>query len=226
MKNTSKKVIGLMFLSLIALSMFSFASADEGTVVNVPNSDKKQARIQAGEKMTYQFRQRTRIRINSSNTIEINMDCDAMNIGDKTVDIEILSVEGDADIELNMTCRQEETQLGVQAGKTVRNRVRARLNYGFVANITSNKSCNAKLGMEMTAAEAQTKTWAYLDEETDEWVPVESEYVDGELAAETDHFSVWTVVDSATNYTTYILIGVGAAAVIGIVFAVFKKKRQ
>lgn len=226
MKNNTKKLVGIMFLSLIAVSMVSMATAQEGTVVDVPNSDQKQAMIQEGQKMTYRFRQRTQIRINASVDVEMNMDCDAMNIGTKTVDIEIQTVEGDQDIELNMTCRQEESQLGVQAGKTVRNRNRYRLNYGFAANITANQSCTAKLGMEMSASEASGKTWAYLDEEADEWVPVETEYVDGELAAVTDHFSVWTIVDSGVPVTTYVLIGAGAVAVAGIVFAVMKKKRE
>ncbi|MBD3350897.1 MAG: hypothetical protein GF364_05365 [Candidatus Lokiarchaeota archaeon] len=206
----------------MAYFMVSIAA---GATVEVPSSDKHSGHQNAGEETTYQFRQRTRLRINGTTEMELNMDCDAMSIGDKEMSLEITSVDGDQDIELNMTCREEESQLGVEAGKTVRNRNRVRMNYGFAVNITANQSCTAKLGMEMSQSEANGKTWAYFDEEADEWVPVESEFVDGELLASTDHFSVWTIVDDAMPITTMILIGAGAVAAVGIVLYAIKKRQ-
>jgi len=134
----------------------------------------------AGEETTYQFRQRTRIKLNASVNVDVNMDVDAMNIGTLSFSLEIEKTEDGMDIELNMTARQTEVELGVEAGKTVRARVRAIINYGFAIKLEANKSCHAKLGIAMAAEEANGKTWAYFDELGDEWIPVETEDISGE----------------------------------------------
>lgn len=211
---------------MLSLFAASIASLDAVMAANVEisGSNLHNAHQNAGDEIQYRFRQRTQVRVNSSAVpINVQMDVDAMAIGEKTFSIEVTEVEDDEqEIELNMTCRESEEQLGVQAGALVRNRNRVRMNYGFAANLTANQSCTAKLGMTMSATEAKGAAWAYFDEDAEEWVPVESEYVDGELVAITEHFSVWTII-SSTDYTMYIIIGVAGLVAVGIIFALKKK---
>ncbi|MHA1338350.1 MAG: hypothetical protein ACTSO2_00015 [Promethearchaeota archaeon] len=206
-----RKLINLFVLGFMVFSFLSLIGSAQAAEVQI-GTDLHNAHQNAGEEMTYQFRQRTRIRINSSVNVDVNMDVDALNIREKTFSLEIISTEDGSDIELNITARQTESELGIQAGETIRIRARARINYGFAANIKSNASCNAKLGMEMSAEEAKGKTWGYFDEAAEEWVPVDSEYVDGELVAITDHFSTWTIIDTGLDVATIALIGAGAIA--------------
>jgi hypothetical protein len=221
-KMNKKIILGMFMLTLFAVSIASLDTVMAANV-DIPGSDFHNAHQNAGEVTQYQFRQRTQLKINSSSPIDVNMDVDAMAIGEKTFSIEITEVENNEDIELNMTCRQTEAELGVQNGATVRNRVRAQLNYGFAMNITANKTCHALMKMTMTQTEAKTKTWAYFDEEAEEWIPVDSEYVDGELVADTEHFSVWSIIELGTDYTAYIVIGVVGVAALGIIFALKRK---
>lgn len=209
-------------LSLFAASIASL-DAVMAADVEIPGSNLHNAHQNAGEEIQYRFRQKTQVRVNSSVPIDVIMDVDAMEIGEKSFSVEITDVtEDDKEIELNMTCRENEEQLGVQAGALVRNRNRVRMNYGFAVNLTANQTCTAELKLSMSAEEAKGAAWAYFDEAEEEWVPVESEYVDGELVAITEHFSVWTII-SSVDYTMYIVIGVAGLVAVGIIFAIKKK---
>ena len=133
--------------------------------------------------------------------------------------------EADGDLELNMTCRENEAELGVQNGQTIRNRNRHRVQQGFAIQLEANGSIKAKLGLEMSAGEAAGSEWAYYDETTEEWVPMESSYQDGMLVCNTDHFSTWTVISSGFNYMPIVYTGIVLVAILGAV-VLMKKKRN
>lgn len=229
MKKTVTAILGILIISVFVIGLAGFAAA-AGSQQQGPiqvNGDKYQNETQAMTQYTYQFRQRTQIRFNSSVGVNLNIDCDAMNIGEKTFSLEIKAANGN--MTLNMTCRQNETQLGIQAGQAIRNQNRARLMNQFTVRLQANSTCNATLGLSMTEQEAVRAEWAYYNESTDEWVPVDSEYVDGMLVADTTHFSVWTVVtaDDAQSidfgFTAFIIFGLIGASLVGI-YAIKKSK--
>jgi hypothetical protein len=214
-------VLGMVLFGTIATLSASLVVAQGDVEVN---SNMYQIKQQAGEQVTYRFRAQTRLRVNSSAPVEVDMDCDAMNVGDKLFSIELTNAT--EDISLEMTCRQVETQLGVQAGALVRNQNRYQIREGFAIQIQTNLSVQARIGFEMTRGEAIRSSWAYFDDATDEWVPVASSYQDGLLIAETDHFSVWTIVEGGMAAIWWVLIGVGVVSVASLVIILVVRKKR
>ncbi len=212
-------VLGMVLLGTIATLSISMVAAQGDVEVNQNQYTIQQ---QAQEEVNYRFRNRTRLRIQSQEQVNLNMDCDAMNIGDKTFSIEL---ESDGEATLTMTCRREATQLGVQAGALIRNQNRHQIREGFAIGLECEEMTRARIGMEMTRGEAIRASWAYFDEATEEWVEVASSYEDGMLVAETDHFSVWTIVNGGSLVLLWVGIGVGVVALGAIAAILIRKKR-
>lgn len=230
-----KKIVGLILFSLIFLSMFNYASA---SVLSGPNEqvsgERYTHRIQAHNGTMLQFQNRTRIRINCSVDMDVDIDVDATDIGEQEFYLEIKSQE--EFLQMNMTCRTEEAQLGIPSGKTIRNRSRNqyRINNSFVVEIHANGTVQARLGLVMSEEEAQQSEWAYFHEGDDEWVPVASYYQNGMLMADTDHFSIWgiiTVSEAAPAAAPTIplpsaaIIGFSIASVVALIMYSRRKSR-
>ena len=64
-----------------------------------------------------------------------------------------------------------------------RNQKRYRYQEGFVVEIETDEDCDAELKLEETK-ENKKGTWAYYDEDDEEWVPVETKEKDGCLPGE------------------------------------------
>jgi hypothetical protein len=221
----NKKLLTYFLLSMVAIGIVTTLSLSMVTAqgdVEV-NSNMYQVQQQAGETYTYRFREQTRLRVASSANVSVDMDCDAMNVGDKLFSVELTNATDD--VELTMTCRREETQLGVQAGALIRNRNRYQIRTGFAIGLETNYTVKARVGLEMTRGEAIRASWAYFDDTTDEWVPVASSYQDGMLVADVDHFSVWTIVEGDL-LGLWIGIGVGGAAIIAVVAILLIRKKR
>ena len=227
-------MVGIIFFSLIFLNMLNFASASilSGPSENV-SGNAYVHRIEAQNGTVVQFQNKTRIRINCSVDIDVDIDVDATEIGEEDFYLEIGSQEGD--LQLNMTCRTKETQLGIQSGKTIRNRNRNqyRVNNSFMVKLQANGSVEAKLGLVMSEEEAQQSQWAYFHEGDDEWVPVASSYQNGMLITETDHFSVWAIISVSQEaqetptipLPSVTIIGFSIAAVVALIMYSRKKSR-
>lgn len=179
--------------------------------------------LQAGEMATFRFRERTRLRINSSAPVDVNMDCDAMNVGEAMFMVQLQNAV--QNIELTMTCRQDGQSLGA-TGAQVQAQNRFQVRNGFAIQLQTNYTVQARIGLEMTRGEAIRASWAYYEDSTDEWVPVASSYRDGMLVADVDHFSTWTIVEGSTTWI-WVSVGIGGAAIIaiGAILVIRKKKR-
>ncbi|MHA1913196.1 MAG: hypothetical protein ACW986_02865 [Promethearchaeota archaeon] len=215
MKKSSKILLGTFAMALLftVASTSSVVAAGE-TPVEV-NGDTIQTQIQANNQVMFSFRQRTRLRFNSTVDIDLNIQCDALRIGIKNFAIEI---DCDQNMEMNMTCTEEQTQLGLLKGNIyqIRNRNREHLyQEGFCVSIECNSSqIQAKLKIEATN-QNRLSTWAYYDETSEEWVPTPSHVEEGYLVTETDHFSFWTVLIPESDNS--LMLYVGLISVVGIV---------
>ncbi|MHA1819930.1 MAG: hypothetical protein ACTSU2_05445 [Promethearchaeota archaeon] len=194
MRTKTKSLIGIFILGIFIIGFMGQINAMSPGTVDV-NSDKHQTKQQANQMVTYRFRSRTQVRVNSSANLSLNMDCDAMNIGDRTFELDVNSSGVNLELQLNMTMRKSGEDFGINASK-IQNRVRARLQHNFAIHLETNGTIHARLRLEMSAQEAQNKAWAYYNETLDEWVPVETTYEDGMLTADTDHFSTWTIIET------------------------------
>jgi hypothetical protein len=128
---------------------------------------------------------------------------------------------------MNMWLVRDQDRLGIQNGSTIRNQNRHQVRNNFAAQIQVNltSAFQARIGMEMTRGDALRASWAYFAEDTQEWVEVDSSYEDGMLVAETDHFSVWTIVESPSLTLLWVGIGVGIVAIGAIAAILIRKKR-
>lgn len=228
MRKTNKILFGaFVFLMLftIATSISVVAVGPPDQTVQVPGDSLPPTQLEANVHYMFQFRNRTRLRFNASVNIELNAECEALRIGDKEFLIEI---EGEDDLEMNMTCTREEEQLGLMMGSThrIRNRNTYRYQEGFVCSIECNGTMlQARLRIQATN-QNRLGQWAYYDEANERWETVPTSVVDGYLTAEVDHFSTWTIL--MPDYTVLIvgvIIGVVAALIV-IASVIYIRKRK
>ncbi len=229
MKKISKYLIGSFALLLVCSSFLSInvAAAIDPTDKEVPvMTDHWQAQVQANEMTMFAFQFNLRLRFRANVNLELNGDCETHKLANKDF---ILEVEGDDDLRMNMTCTEEQKELGLMMGNTyqIRNRNRVQYQEGFVCNIECNGTfTKAQIRIRATN-ENRIGSWAYYDEATEEWVSVPTTIEDDYLTAEVTHFSYWTIL--IPDYTLFIVVSVviGAVAVviIGSVFYIRKRKR-
>ena len=221
-KHIAYIVLGMVLLGTIATLSISMVAAQGDS--EIQTGDQWQGQQDGNGEQYYRFQSRTRIRINSSQNVNLNMNCDGMGIGDRTFSID---VETDHEYNMSMNCVRDQEQLGIQNGSTVRNQHRHQVRNNFAARIECDaENFTARIGMEMSRGDAIRASWAYFDEDAEEWVEVESSYEDGMLVAETDHFSVWTITEGASLTGLWIGIGVGVVAIGAIAAIMIRKKRM
>ncbi len=228
MKKSSKILLGTFFLMILFSTITSFnvvAIDDPDEVVEVPG-DSTQAHVEANTATIFRFRNRTRLRIRADVNLNLNLDCDALRFGVKDFVVEI---EGTGDLQMTMTCTEEQVQLGLIKGNMYQTRNRNRYLYqeGFVVSIECDGTFErARLRIRATN-ENRLGQFAYYDEATEEWVSVPTTVEDGYLTAEVSHFSTWTIL--LPDYTMVIVgfsIGGGVAALIVIASVFYIKKRK
>lgn len=216
MRKTTKIIFSAFLLLMVFSSVTLFVTAQGSTPVDVPNADTYQGQLQANMQYEFQFRQRTRLRINASVNIDMDISCDALEIGDKTFELEI---EAENDLTMHMVCKRDMDQLGLMNGYTyqIRNRHQHRYQENFAVSMECNGTfIEARLRIQATNMN-RDGTWAYYDEVSEEWVAVQTHLRDGYLEAETDHFSTWTIL---VPDTTMVWVGIVLGGVIGAVVLV------
>jgi len=236
MKNINKFLFGFITILLLISILGSqyVAAAGDGSGAVVPkrnievNGNAVQSRVRANERTMLQFQERTRITINSSVNINLYVNCEANEIGEKDFELE---VTGTKDMQMLIKCTEEQSELGLLNGSTVqvRNQYRHRYQEGFCVSIECGESCNltqARLKIKANE-ENQAGTWAYYDENTEEWVAVPTTLQNGYLVAETGHFSTWTILIPEIDYIAIIFIGIiGTLGVIAVVSLIFYLKKK
>lgn len=226
MKKFSKITLGA-FAFLMLFSVFGATNvlAATPTVINDYNEHVYNYQIEAHNEVMFRFMLQTRLTIISDVDLEVNIDCDASAIGVKDF---VLEVNGSGPLLMNMTCTEEQMELGLLNGHTyqIRNRNRYLYQEGFCIQINCNGTCDAKLKIQ-TNNQNRVGQWAYYDEVSEEWVTVPTTIEDGYLVAETDHFSYWTVLIPQPDNTILIIVSIGG--ILGIIAVasvlIFRKRK-
>ena len=229
-----RKISKIMIGAFIFIAMFSLlnasnlvAAADPHTVI--PGGNPIQTKVQANNRTTYAFMNQTRFTFNCSADVDLYIACDAINIGNKDFQLE---VDSDRDLQMNMTCTEEQAQLGLTKGNVmqVRNRNRYRYEEGFCISIECNQSqIQAKLKI-LATNQNRAGTWAFYNGTSQEWEAVPTAVQNGYLVAETNHFSIWTVLipeseDSIMGYGVFGAMFAGVAMV-ALVATILVKRRK
>lgn len=214
-------VLAVSPLSAIAVSTGSTSMEEESYTVSAHNQ----------HQMNISVRSRINISSNTDSSITGHLKS-VSTLEDKEFALDVDEAPGD--LTINMTCTEEEAELGLTKGNRVTARNRHRFTYReqFVVNISCNCTENLQTRLRIKATEQNREgTWAYFNESNGEWESVETQVEDGYLVADTDHFSTWTVLVPESQATIDLLmvagIVVGVIAVIGLVGAVgyvYKKK--
>ena len=229
MKKYGKYLIGSFALLLI---FSSFLTANVAAAI--PSTDKQvsvatdhwQANVNANEMTMFAFQFNLRLRFMANVNLVLEGDCETHKLANKDF---ILEIEGNGDLLMNMTCTEEQQELGLMMGNTYQMRNRNRFQYqeGFVCNLDCNGTfLKAQIRIRATN-ENRIGTWAYYDEATEEWVAVPTTVQDDYLTAEVTHFSYWTILipDYTMVIVVSVFVGVIAVAIIGSIIFIRKRKR-
>jgi len=234
MKKFSKLLIGIFtFAILFTLFNVNTALATPGTPIPVSGQGLYQYQVQANHSLTWQFQLQTRITVQANISVQGYINCsEAPRIGDKHFELEI---EAENDLEMNMTCTEEQKELGLLLGSRyqVRNRNRNLLyQEGFCIRIETNKSGSEQIKAQLKIQANNRNregSWAYYDETEGEWVAVDTAEQNGYLVCETNHFSTWTILIPETDNAIWGFVGVGAvfagSVIIAVVSVVYRKRK-
>ena len=226
MRKINKITLGA-FVFLMLFSIFGFTNVLAATQSDIIVNDEHlyNYQIEAHNEVMFRFAMQTRLTFITDVDIEVNIDCEASKIGVKDF---VLEVNGSGPLLMNMTCTEEQVQLGLMKGYNyqIRNRHRYLYEEGFCVQIKCNGTCDAKLKIQATNRN-RLGTWAYYDEAEAEWVASPTTIEDGYLITETTNFSYWTVLIPETDFTLLIVIGVAATiGVIALISVISIRKRK
>lgn len=217
MRKFSKITLGA-FAFLMLFSIFGVTSVLAAPPIEdvLNNEHVYNYQIQANNEVMFRFLMQTRITVMTNVDLEVNIDCDASEIGVKDF---VLEVNGSGSLLMNMTCTEEQVQLGLMKGYTyqIRNRNRYLYEEGFCIQLKCNGTCDAQLKIEANNRN-QNGQWARYNENSEEWELVPTTVEDGYLVAETSEFSYWTVLIPQPDNTILIVASIGG--VIGIIAVV------
>jgi beta-xylosidase len=221
MKNTNKVVLLSIIGFLLMGSYLTLATAQEPPVETAVSQNQYQGQIAGNETNQFMFRNRFQFQLRVNQSVNLDMDVDVDGIGDREFQLEVNTQEN---AELTIKINASDESIGLEEGKQVQARNQNRYQYReqFRVNLTCDEPVEAKLSLKTGDSEAQ---WAYYDENQADWVTVPSTYENGVLSAETDHFSVWTVLTLEDSIPSYTLIGfVTIGSIVGLLFIIKKKK--
>jgi len=154
MKKNFNNVLLSAFTIMLLLSLIGSVSV---TAVETPDQiidiegDAIQTQLQSNVRTMFRFHERTRLTICANIALELDINCEALKIGDKDV---IIDIEGDGDLRMSMACTREETQLGLMNGSL--HRMRNRNTYRYLEGVciamktTANCSCECKCDPDCT----------------------------------------------------------------------------
>jgi len=226
MRKISKIAIG-SFVFLMLFSMFNISNvlAVDPTEVPVNQESLYEYQIEANNEVRFRFMAQTCLTFMSNVDLEVNIECDASEIRVKDF---IIEVNGSGPLLMNMTCTEEQAELGLMKGYTYRIRNRNRYLYeeGFCTQIKCNGTCDAKLKIQANNRN-QNGQWARYNENSEEWELVPTTVEDGYLVAETSEFSYWTVLIPQPDNTVIIIVTVGGIlGIIAVISVLILKKRK
>jgi len=140
-----KKKFSMVLLSAFTmLIVFSLIGSINVTAVETPDQtievqgDAIQTQVQSNVRTMFCFRETTRLTVCANIGLELDINCEALRIGDKNV---IIEVEGVNNFRMTMTCTREESQLGLMNGSLLR--VRNRNTYRYLEGVCIAMKANA-----------------------------------------------------------------------------------
>ncbi|UCC18554.1 MAG: hypothetical protein JSV62_10635 [Promethearchaeota archaeon] len=226
MRKISKITLGV-FVFLMLFSIFNITSALAVDPTEIPVNDETayQYQVEANSQVMFRYMTQTRLTFITDVDIEGVINCEASKIGSKNF---IIEVNGSGPLLMNMTCTEEQVQLGLMKGFTYRLRNRYRYLYeeGFCIQIQCNGTCVAKLKLQSNHRN-QNGQWARYNEQIKSWETVATTLEEGFLVTETSGFSYWTILIPQPDTTLIIVISIGGIiGIIALITVLLLRKRK
>jgi hypothetical protein len=149
MKNFSKILVTaftmMMVFSILYVGNVNATGPSDQTVE--VSGDSLQTQLQSHVRTTFRFRERTHVTVDANVEIYLNLELDTTRIDHKDF---VLEIEGEHNLQMNMICTRDETQLGLMEGPTyrIRNRNTYRYREGFCISIECEAPCDCKCKCE------------------------------------------------------------------------------
>jgi len=141
MKTHYHKILLSAFAVLIVLSIIGTVNVaaveTPDQTIDVPG-DAIQIQLQSNIRTMFRFRERTQLTLCANVGLELEINCDALRIGENDV---IIEIEGENDLKMVMTCTREESQLGLMNGSL--HRLRNRNTYRYLEGLCIAMECSA-----------------------------------------------------------------------------------
>ncbi len=230
MQKLNKKISLSVILSIFVISMLAMNISSVNAAVldqNVAKNDYK-GTIAGNESNQFTFRNRFRFQVRTNQSTELDMDVDVDAVGDRDFALELNTSNAGENMKLTIQVKAENDDLGLTKGKQIKNQNQYKYQYKeqFMVNLSLDQECELQAKLKLKTQD-KNASWAYYDEEAEEFVLVESEYIDGEVVATTEHFSIWTVItpeSDSLGLPGYSMIGgfIGIGIVGSII--VYKKR--
>ncbi|MHA1618075.1 MAG: hypothetical protein ACTSVZ_02265, partial [Promethearchaeota archaeon] len=165
------------------------------TLQNISVSQNQyQARLTANQSYQFTFQNRFNFTFMGNTTTDIDVEVDVNAVGEREFGLELNSTQSRTmTMTINGSAEMYQLTNGSVVAVQTQDQYRYRFLEGIVIEIEVNDTEPLQAELRLRVQNENT-TWAYYDEATEEWVPVQSRYVEGELIAETDHFSLWTIL--------------------------------
>lgn len=230
MKNIVRKLSLWTFLGLVVVSMsiMNVAATPQGPNQTNVGGNQHQGTIAGNTTNQYMFQNRFQFQLRVNQTLDVDIDCDDPLLADRSFEMDLNTSEC---VRVEMNIRSENSDIGLTNGSRVQNRNRNQYRYQeqFMINVSLNESCQVQARLAINSEDSNA-TWAYYDEENEEFIPVESHYENGMVVANTDHFSLWTVLtyddeDSSTVPGFALFAAPTLLGVIGL-YAILKKSHK
>jgi hypothetical protein len=243
----AKKILSISLISLFLLGMSSYitnsvatgtsTSGSGSTTSTTPTTNqnnvtgnKHNQKLTANQTHQFKFTNKFQFSFMGNSSVDMSLECDTEKVGENDFQLALMSSEG---LSLKVQCNNSDSNLGLNNGTQVK--VQNKAQYQNKNQLTLNISTNAtaQFGATLTVKTAEKNaTWAYYNETSKEWVPVKTTIQNGVMTAETNHFSVWTILvgDSATTTSETSTVDgfafIGLVSILGVVLLLRKKNRK
>jgi len=216
-----------MTVLVVTMGLSSVVAAPLPGPNDVPvDAVRKMDTVAGNETNRYTFRNRFQFQLRVNQTTDVDIDADDSGLADREFELDLNTSEP---VGVEMTIRTENSDIGLTNGSMVQNRNQNQYRYQeqFMINVTLNGTCDVQARLAVNSEDSNA-TWAYYDEDTEEFVPVASSYENGMVVAYTNHFSTWTLLtydDDDTTIPGYSYLAFPAImALVGMVFLIKKKR--
>jgi hypothetical protein len=235
----AKKIFAISVLSIFLIGIISYiggvsaAGGQQGQPTDV-SGQKQGGAINAGEAKSYKFQNGFQFQLQVNASMNFDVECDEA-VGAKGFNLQLNTSNAANDTALKVQIQANNSAMGLTNGSQIqaRNQNRYRYQNMMMMNLTYNGTGPIQAKLEANCS-TKDDTWAFYNETSNQWEIVPSEYKDGVLTADTDHFSLWTILTPEASTTTtpttgstvdgYSILGILGA--LGVVSAILIKRRH